>query len=168
VPEIGTGAVQSINPFLLRNLPESSVKPKKNQKAGGAAKPAFSSLLKKNDGSVPALGTDDLSVEDAGLTALLDDVYSAGDALKNRPFPDEIQEYKRAVGRFVKFVVNNTFDIKNEKTRIRNKEISYTSVTVIDQKLEKLASEVMASQGEKLDILARVHEINGLLVDLLK
>jgi uncharacterized protein YaaR (DUF327 family) len=167
MPEISTGAAQSINPYLLHSLPENAVKPKKNQKPGGAGKLVFSSFLKKNEKS-EAAGYEDFSVEGADINVLLDDVHSAGDALKNRPFPDEIQQYKRAVKRFVKFVVNNAFDIKNEKAKIRKKEITYTSITVIDQKLENLAAQVMASQGEKLDILARVHEINGLLVDLLK
>jgi uncharacterized protein YaaR (DUF327 family) len=169
VPDISTGAAQSINPFLTRNLPDSAARMKKNRKADGGGKLLFSSFLREKDAGEAAAGVaDDFSVENADLNGLLDDVHSCGDALKKCPFPDEIQQYKRAVKRFMQFVVHNTFDVKNEQVKIRGKEKVYTSVTVIDQKLESLAAKIMASQGEKLDILTRVHEINGLLVDLLK
>jgi uncharacterized protein YaaR (DUF327 family) len=168
VSDILPGAVQSVNPFLMRNLPESAARMKKNRKADGNGKLSFSSFLGKKEPGEAAGAADDFSVGNADLNDLLDDVHSFGDALKNRPFPDEIQQYKRAVKRFMQFVVHNTFDIKSEQIKIRGKEKVYTSVTVIDQKLESLAAKVMAGQGEKLGILARINEINGLLVDLLK
>jgi uncharacterized protein YaaR (DUF327 family) len=166
--DIGSGGAALINPFLGQILPGGAVRPKKNQKAGGAGKLSFASFLKKDEKTQTAGDVDAFSTENASLDALLDDVYSAGDALKNRPFPDEIQNYKRAVKHFVKFVVDNAFDVETTQSKNRKKEISYTSITIIDQKLEKLAADVMASQGGKLDLLSRVHEINGLLVDLLK
>jgi len=43
----------------------------------------------------------------------------------------------------------------------------FTQIRVIDQKLERLVAELLADQHRQLDILGRVNEINGLLVDLL-
>jgi len=42
----------------------------------------------------------------------------------------------------------------------------YVIIRVIDEKLEDLAAHVLKSQGEQLDILDRIDEINGLLIDL--
>jgi uncharacterized protein YaaR (DUF327 family) len=38
----------------------------------------------------------------------------------------------------------------------------------VDRKLEQLAAGILAGQHSQMDILARVEEINGLLVDLLQ
>ena len=39
-------------------------------------------------------------------------------------------------------------------------------IRVIDGKLESLAAHVLKGQAEQLDVLRRINEINGLLVDL--
>ena len=108
------------------------------------------------------------------LSALLDNVSESGDALKERPVPDNIVRYKEAVRNFMKFVVSRAF-IKetSEGIKIRRgldvipKQKQYTQIHVIDEKLEKLAAGILSSQKDKLAILAAVEEINGLLVDLI-
>ena len=44
----------------------------------------------------------------------------------------------------------------------------YTLVQVADRKLEELAVAILSGQAAQLDILARVEEINGLLVNMLQ
>jgi len=41
-------------------------------------------------------------------------------------------------------------------------------IQVVDHKLEQLAAGILAGQRSRLEILARVEEINGLLVDLIR
>ena len=43
----------------------------------------------------------------------------------------------------------------------------FTLVRQIDQKVERLVAGILQSQGRQLDILARLEEIDGMLVDLM-
>jgi uncharacterized protein YaaR (DUF327 family) len=43
----------------------------------------------------------------------------------------------------------------------------YTIIEVIDERLDRLTRQVLASQGQQLDLLADIEEIQGLLVDIL-
>jgi uncharacterized protein YaaR (DUF327 family) len=112
-------------------------------------------------GAVPAGGG--LAVE-----TLLDDVHRLGDALSRNPSPDAIVAYKGAVRSFVRHVVDKVYAVE-ERTSGGNilKRKKYTALSVVDARLERLAADIMAGQRDKLEILRKVDEIAGLLVDLL-
>jgi hypothetical protein len=44
----------------------------------------------------------------------------------------------------------------------------YTSIQVIDKKLEDLAAMLLRNQGQHIDMLSSLEEIKGLLIDLLQ
>jgi len=98
--------------------------------------------------------------------ALLAEVREAGDALSRRPFPDEIKRYKAGVRRFMKYVVTNALDVRKHERRSRPDLKPRFSIEVIDGKLEQLAADLMTAQMPQIALLARIEEINGLLVDL--
>ena len=103
------------------------------------------------------------------VEGLLDDVHEAGDALKRDPVFGPLKEYKRAVQRFLRYVLDNGLEtgeavgIRNPRTMQQKK---YVIVRVIDEKLESLAVHVLKGQSDQLEILRRIDEIHGLLVDL--
>jgi uncharacterized protein YaaR (DUF327 family) len=103
------------------------------------------------------------------LHELLDEVHDAGDALSKRPFPPEITAYRAAVRNFIHYVVENSFDT-DEQTSGANvlKRKKYTLIRVIDSKLEEMAAAILRSQINQLEILERLDEIKGLLVDLME
>jgi uncharacterized protein YaaR (DUF327 family) len=99
---------------------------------------------------------------------LLDEVHVSGDELKNRPFPEEIIRYKRAVRNFLQYVVKNGYTTERQISGANlMKRKKFTLVQVIDQKLEQLAVGILAGQTTQLEILANLEEIKGLLVDFL-
>jgi uncharacterized protein YaaR (DUF327 family) len=101
------------------------------------------------------------------LPSLLDDVHKTGERLKKEPGFKGVEEYKAAVRRFVKFVLDHSYDLEQKTSGIsilRRKQ--FTLVKVIDQKLDRLAAEILSGQRDKLDILGKIDEIHGLLVDL--
>lgn len=106
---------------------------------------------------------------EAEAAELLDSVYQAGEDLKRDPDSQHIKLYKAAVRNFIHYVVDSAYDIV-EKSSGGNilKRKKFTTVVVIDERLERLAAEVMSAQRDKLDILRRLDEIHGLLVDLLR
>ena len=99
--------------------------------------------------------------------ALLDAVFETGDRLKRHQDGASLTAYRDAVRRFLGAVVQRGLGVEERtsgSTIMRRKR--YTVVRVVDAKLEELAAGMAATQREQLDLLARVDEINGLLVDL--
>ena len=113
---------------------------------------------------------------------LMDEVRSTGDVLKSRPYPEEIIRYKQAVRNFINYVVQNSYALEQEeglpnflkpgfKGRRGTPEAMdgkmYTKIQVIDKKLEDLAAMLISSQARQLELVSRLEEIRGLLIDLL-
>jgi uncharacterized protein YaaR (DUF327 family) len=169
---------------------------KTETKKNGRAKKLFSVFLKSHapedspESSGTALSTAEIalagrSAEDA-LTILLDNVHEAGDTLAKRPFPGEIKRYRLAIQNFMRYVLANAYGVKEEeglpnylKTGFNNERYKrdpelrkarnkYSSVQIIDQKLDRLAADIMTGQVKHISLLKNIEEINGLLVDLLE
>lgn len=105
--------------------------------------------------------------DDVQAAELLDAVFAAGDRLKRRTDSGTLEAYRQAVRRFVSVVVERSIEVEERtsgSTIARRKR--YTLVKIIDAKLEQLAAGMIASQRTQLDVLARIDEINGLLIDL--
>jgi uncharacterized protein YaaR (DUF327 family) len=95
-------------------------------------------------------------------------VHSAGDALKQRPLAEEIKQYKQAVRHFLRYVVENGYGIKTENYLFNHEKRRKVQIEVVDQKLEQLASGILSGQLGQVELLARLDEITGLLVDLMQ
>ena len=103
------------------------------------------------------------------LRSLLDEIHEAGEELQTKPVPDNIVRYKAAVRSFLHYIVENgyTAEERMSGTNILKRK-KFTLIQVVDHKLEQLAAGILAGQRSRLEILARVEEINGLLVDLIR
>ncbi len=110
-----------------------------------------------------------LSPEDVAseTQALVDEVVRAGDRLREHVDNASLEAYKLAVHRFLSAVVRRGLDVE-ERTSGTNifKRKRFAVLTEIDRKLSSLAAAVLSGQRRQLDILARIEEINGLIVDL--
>ncbi len=158
---------EGITPFGPSYVPRRKEDEKKAGKGKGLFRAALGKAVDeaKGSGAPSSAGSADFS--QAGLESLLDEVHESGDALKENPSVDLVQAYKKAVRDFVHFVVERSFSVE-QKTSGRNilKRNVYFRVSVIDASLEKLAAEILRNQRDNLEILRRVDEINGMLVDL--
>jgi uncharacterized protein YaaR (DUF327 family) len=125
----------------------------------------------------------DLPVSDDTVNFLMDEVRSTGDVLKSRPLPEEIMRYKQAVRNFINYVVQNAYSLEYEEglpnklkpsfrgrrgTPEADKAKGYTKIQVIDRKLENLAAMLLLNQLHQMELVSRLEEIRGLLVDLLQ
>ncbi|HUX37497.1 MAG TPA: YaaR family protein [Rectinemataceae bacterium] len=159
---------EGINPFAP--LPQ-----RKNEegKKTGKGKGVFRSSLAKaledegSRGGVAEGISGDWS--EGGISDLLDAVHEAGDRLKDKPGVAQVQAYKGAVRNFVHHVVEHAWSVE-KKTSGGNilKRKEFYRLAVIDESLEKLAAEILRNQRDRLEILRRIDEINGMLVDLLR
>jgi uncharacterized protein YaaR (DUF327 family) len=102
------------------------------------------------------------------LEGLLDEVHEAGEALLQTQSLDNIRKYRQAVRGFLDHVVNRMLAVEEQVSGgsvLRRKR--FTQVKVVDGKLERLAAEVLQNQGRQLDLLEKINEIRGLLIDLI-
>jgi len=149
---------------------------KKNSRSGRKKVPgavpsslSFSSLLEPEKSDSTELGLVDFASMD--LEDLLDEVHEAGDALKGLPTLQNVKIYKKSVSKFLKFVVKNSLETETTAGSNLNplkKQKKYTTIRIVDEKLEQLAAGVLQNQSDKLYILEKIEEINGLIVNLIK
>ena len=70
----------------------------------------------------------------------------------------------------MKYIVQSNYDIQKKRRRrysIKSNTDKYYLIKIIDEKLDQLASEILSIHSETLGLLAKIDEINGILVDLL-
>jgi uncharacterized protein len=131
---------------------------------------AFSSTLESADETLreSSLHASDTDIENNSLETLLDEISELGEKVTQNPAFGIVKKYKAAVKRFMNFVVNNSLSVDQRLSSpniMRQKK--FTLIKIIDSKLDKLAAGILMNQKNTLDILAKIDEIKGLLVDLL-
>ncbi len=102
------------------------------------------------------------------LEELLDEVHEMGDKLKGSATMAHIKEYRDTVKAFLSFVVDHMFEVEKKISGVNVlKKKRLTLVKKIDRELETLVKDILRGQAEQLEILAKVDEINGLLVNII-
>lgn len=109
--------------------------------------------------------------EDAAVF-LKDKMDEAGDRLANDVTSESFASYRLAVNQFVKYIVKNNFVVDKHNRiginkRTGKKRDPLFEIQVVNQKLDMLAADMMATHLDKMQMLARLNEIQGLIVDLM-
>ena len=172
--KVDPSAASVLSASLLSGRKLETKKAKTKEEVERSRKFNFSEVL--SNFAPAALGPlKDIAPSEEALTELMDAVHSAGSDLKDRPFPDEILRYKKAVRDFIHYVVENGYEIYKaqgikKKVVIRGetkwKDVVYHQVRIIDQKLEELAAAILSGQTNQLERVSKLDEITGLLVDV--
>ena len=162
------GGPGTSQPFLPRKEEPSA---RKGKRTAGTEKSGFLGFLNRADSPESAGGEASGirgPVSEAALEGLLDQVYATGQDLARNPSPENVLAYKKAVGLFIRQVVDGSVELTETEGRIRKdmKKPKYAVLHVIDEKLEKLGAYVLQNQKDRLEILRKVDELHGLLVDL--
>lgn len=156
----------------LTGKPPLNTGSRKKKKTGKSEKGLFSRLMESEPAETrdTVYGITASEGAEGGLEELLDGVHHRGDLLKQYPSPERVRDYKQAVRRFMAYIVAHSLNIEEHAgARLSpfKKQKKYTQIQVIDEKLEKLGNGVMKNQQEQLELLGKVEEINGLLIDLM-
>jgi hypothetical protein len=149
---------------------------KQPEKRVSRKKPAKRSLFSALD--VEESGTDEsgllfhsgaIELTDEQIEAMLDDIHRLGDVVRKETSLPSIRDYRKAVSAFIHVVVERGLIVEENVSgrNVLNRK-KFALIKVIDEKLERLALGILQTQKDQFDILARVDEINGLLVDLLR
>jgi len=179
--------IDGTDPSLFMN-PSAYSQVKDDKKSKGIRKgektefsKLFDSLRSKTAEQLGPL--QDLPASEETVNYLMDEVRDAGDRLKSRPLPEEIMNYKQAVRNFINYVVQNCYSKEYDEgipnflkpgfkgrrgTPQAMEGKGYTKIVVIDKKLEDLAAMLLSGQTRQMELVSRLEEIKGLLIDLLQ
>ena len=174
-------SINALNTSLYFNAAQTAAteakKKEKSSSASSTKKTAFGKLLEaSNDSEKSFLIEQGLPPEIAGLSEeeatifLKDAVDVAGDELLEKMTSEAFSKYRTKVKQFIGYIVKENFSVIQHKragfNRKGKRRDPAVQVQVINQKLDSLAADLLYNHMDKLKILAKVGEINGLLVDL--
>lgn len=181
-------SIDSLNSALF--FTASSVAAKEAQKEQQKSKidktkkSAFAMAVEKNQ-EINELVEAGLPAEIAGLSTeeaviyLKDQIDLAGDELLEKMDMNSFHRFKKSVSNMMKYLEKYNYKIKVVKRKgivqsrgtfgpffnELHERNPYVQVRVIDEKLDHVASEILKSHIDKLQMLAKIDEIKGLVVD---
>lgn len=165
------------------NAAREAKKEQENAKTQKAKKTPFSSILEKTqeEEKLASLG---LPPEIAGLDEedavvfLKDALDIAADKLEERASAENFAQFRKSVSQFFKYLEKTNFEVTKRKrlrTRIitkksvyntiQRKQDPYFQIKVINQRLDEMASMILLDHADKLSMLSKIGEIQGLIVD---
>jgi len=101
------------------------------------------------------------------LEKMMQEVDRLGEKLASSRTVKDMLNYKRAVQRFVQETVGKAYEAKEQRGWDRSgRPKIFVLVKQIDKELEELSKQVMEEQSDNLEILKKLGEIRGLLVDM--
>lgn len=110
----------------------------------------------------------DVAADKAQLEAQLDLIHDIGQKLLKQQTLDQVKAYKTAIKSFMQHFLRygmETEEVVSSSRNIMNQK-KYTIIRVIDEKLERLVTGILQSQVKQMEILSKLEEIQGLLVNL--
>ena len=112
-----------------------------------------------------------ISSHEAETRAELDEEIHSIDEQASRflekPVPEELVRYKKLVRDFMKNVLKAAYTVRERLSdNYRVKQKVYVVVEEIDKRLAQLTREILQGQADALDLVARLDEIRGMLLDL--
>lgn len=74
------------------------------------------------------------------------------------------EKYRNLISELISEVVNNAFTINKECILDRSgKQRIYATISIIDKKLDNLASDILTRNIERINFISRIDEIRGLV-----
>lgn len=102
------------------------------------------------------------------LEVLIGDIVEQGNTIARNQNISELKKYRTMVQEFINEVVTNSHEFSRENfLDRRGRHRVYGIVRVINEELDLLAQDVLASENKHLEILERTDNIRGLLLDML-
>lgn len=101
------------------------------------------------------------------ITRLLGDITAAGDRMARSRNLRDMAKFKMLVRRFLKEAVETGLDLKESHTWNQYGEGRRLKVVqTIDEKLVELAQDLLDEEKNAVDLLGKIGEIKGLLINL--
>ena len=153
----------------------ASQQPKKPEKT---ARLSFADALRKSEKEA-RLVEEGLPAELAGMTEeeavvfLKDAVDVAADGLRFHQSLENLANYRKKISQFLKYISRNNYEVISKRRLLQKingqrRTDTVRQIHIINESLDRLMTDTIFNQRRKLNLLARIGEINGLIVDLLQ
>ena len=101
------------------------------------------------------------------LNLLFQDITMQGKKISKHTDVKDMKRYRALIKDFLNEVVNRSHKFSRENfLDRRGRHRVYGIIRLIDQNLDELAAELMKEEKDNIDILHKVDEIRGLLLDI--
>ena len=101
------------------------------------------------------------------LKNLLERIDAQSQKLSSRMNLDELITYKKLISEFLNLAVDVTYKFTKERfLDSRGRHRVYAGVKVVNQEIDKLTTEILKKQQNKINILAGIDDIRGMLINL--
>ncbi|MFI3176589.1 MAG: YaaR family protein [Eubacteriales bacterium] len=103
----------------------------------------------------------------AKMTALIEEITMQGNRLSKRMDVRDMKRYRSLVKEFMNEVVTHSHEFSRENfLDRRGRHRVYGIVKLVDEALDALAQELVQEEKDHLNILNKIGEIRGLLLDI--
>lgn len=101
------------------------------------------------------------------LDGMIKDITEQGDKIAKHMDIKDMKKYREMVKDFMNEVINRSHKFSRENfLDKRGRHRVYGIVKLVDQNLDELAQELLRDEKNHLNILGRIDEIRGLLLDM--
>ncbi len=113
---------------------------------------------------------DDVELEalERRLAELVDEIIEAGNDLARSPTRRNLEKYKKKIKEFLKLVEKKLYKLSGRMDLESKKPKLHVVAEEVDKRIAEIAEAVFKAERPTLNIAARVGEINGLILDLLR
>ena len=109
----------------------------------------------------------DESTLSARLTSMMEEITRQGAKLKKRRDIRDMKHYRALIKDFFNEVVTHSHEFARENfLDKRGRHRVYGIIRLVDKNLDELAQALLADEQDDLEILKRIGEIEGLILDL--
>lgn len=110
-------------------------------------------------------------IEEAGLqdrlTSMMEEITMQGDKLAKHRDIKDMKKYRLLIKDFMNEIVSRSHEFSRENfLDRRGRHRVYGIIRLIDQNLDELAQELMKDEKDNLQILSKIGEIQGLILDI--
>lgn len=101
------------------------------------------------------------------LSAIMGQIEEQGNSIKKRRNISDMRRYRELIKSFLNEVVNRSHEFTRENfLDRRGRHRVYGIIRLVDENMDKLATELIADEQDGIEILRLVDEIQGLLLDI--
>lgn len=104
----------------------------------------------------------------ARLNTLMEEITMQGDKLAKKRDVRDMKRYRGLIKDFMNEIINRSHSFSRENFLDRKgRHRVYGIIHLVDENLDALAQELMKDEQDHLEILSKIGEIRGLLLDIL-
>lgn len=102
------------------------------------------------------------------LALMMDEITMQGKRLKKHMDVRDMKHYRELIKQFMNEIVNRSHKFSRENfLDRRGRHRVYGMIKLVDKNLDELAAALLADEKDSIEILSKIDEIQGLLLDIL-